>query len=95
MKPFAKQSQTRKVTAAASKVLPPDTMPPLQSLIDLIEGYIKAQQDLKGAFDTSCIRYLCQQHTLPAEAYTKLTQLQAAVNAMKADVDGCIGLYNS
>ena len=51
------------------RVLPPENIPPLDTLLQQIEGYINAIKMQKDSYDTSCFRYLCQTHSIdPATA---------------------------
>ena len=77
------------------RVLPPESIPPLNTLLEQIEGYIQAIRMQKDAYDTSSIRYLCQSQNLDPAALVKLQTLSAAIAAYKNDVDSCIALTNS
>lgn len=77
------------------RVLPPENIPPLDTLLQQIEGYINAMRMQKDAYDTSSIRYLCQTNNLDPAALVKLQTLSAAIAAYKNDVDSCINLANS
>ena len=73
-------------------VLPPETTPPLQTLLEQIEGYINAINMQKQAFDTSGIRLLCQSQNIEPAAIAKLQTLSTTLASYKNSVDACLGL---
>jgi hypothetical protein len=77
------------------RVLPPENIPPLDTLLQQIEGYINAIKMQKDSYDTSCFRYLCQTHSIDPAALLKLQTLSATLGSYKNDVDSCIGLANT
>ena len=77
------------------RVLPPETVTPLQDLLNKIEGYINAIKMQKDTFDTSGIRYLCQTQNLDPAALLKLQTLATQIAAYQQDVNECINLTKS
>ena len=95
MKHLKKLFSKHKVASGTSKVLPPESTPPLQTLLEQIEGYINAINLQKQAFDTSGIRFLCQSQNIDPVAIVKLQALSTAIAAYGNDVNSCLGLANS
>ena len=92
---FANSEVEAHMVDTRQRVLPPESVPPLTTLLEQLEGYINAMRMQKDAYDTSCFRYLCQTQNLDPAALVKLQTLSAAIAAYKNDVDSCINLTKS
>lgn len=70
----------------------PINQQPQPSILELLEGWRIAIEQMKAAFDATGIRGLCQMRTISPQELEKLKQLDAALASFKNDVEGCIGM---
>lgn len=70
----------------------PINQQPQPSILELLEGWRSAIEQMKSAFDATGLRGLCQMQTISASELAKLQQLDAALASFKNDVEGCIGM---